>query len=109
MELWGFPLTAPRVKYVSNYSFPLAELNRTLTPIAGYDAGVYNFTTIGISNNEFKYHGGVLGPDGKIVFVPSNADNIGILELGNQDLAYEVSGGIPEAWSSLLSPHFNNF
>ena len=206
-ELWGFPLTAPRVKYVSTYNLPFAEFNRTLTPISGYDAGVYSFTTIDISDKitnptgsagyvggvlgpdgkvvfvprhvhnigifdpsdrNFttidisdkisslkKYYGGVLGPDGKVVFVPDNAHNIGmfdpsdksfatidisdkiysgakylggvlgpdgkvvfvpvgpvpigILELGNQDLAYEVSGGIPQAWSSLLSPHFNKF
>jgi hypothetical protein len=35
------------------------------------------------------------------------ADNIGKLQLGNTQPAYEVAGGVPEAWSSLLSPHFN--
>ena len=81
-ELWGFPLTAPRVRYVSNHSFPLAELSRTLTPIAGYDAGVYNFTSdkISIDQVSLKYNGGVLGPDGNIVFVPHMADNIGIFD-----------------------------
>jgi len=82
-ELWGFPLTAPRVKHLSNYSFPLAELNRTLTPIAGYNAGVYNFTTIDISDKismSHYYSGGVLGPDGKIVFVPNYGDKIGIFD-----------------------------
>ena len=71
-----------------------------------------SFTTIDISDQisgEFKYAGGVLAPDGNIVFVPSNTDKIGILELGNKDLAYEVSGDTPEAWTSLLSPHFNKF
>ena len=33
--LWGFPLTAPRVKYVSNYNFPLADLSRTFNADSG--------------------------------------------------------------------------
>ena len=68
------------------------------------------FTTIDISNTMsgvWKYSGGVLGPNGLIFFVPTNANNIGKLRLGNTQPAYEVAGGVPEAWSSLLSPHFN--
>jgi hypothetical protein len=51
----------------------------------------------------------VLGPNGLIYFGSWNADNIGKLHLGNTQPAYEVAGGVPEAWSSLLSPHFNKF
>jgi len=85
----GLPPDCSRVKYVSNYGFPLAELNRTLTPIAGYDAGVCKFTTIDISdkisiNGKFKYVGGVLGLDGKTVFPPYGADNIGIFDPSNR-------------------------
>jgi hypothetical protein len=82
------------------------------TKIGIFDPSDRNFTTIDISDKisgHSKYSGGVLGPDGKIVFAPYTVDNIGILELENRDLAYEVSGGIPEAWSSLLSPHFNKY
>ena len=66
--------------------------------------------TVAISNtisSERKYEGGVLGPNGLIYFVSYDADNIGKLHLGNTQPAYEVAGGVPEAWSSLLSPHFN--
>ena len=77
-----------------------------------YDPSDRSFTTIDISDKisgYAKYFGGVLGPDGKVVFVPNGGVPIGILELGNQDLAYEVSGVNTKAWSSLLSPHFNKF
>jgi hypothetical protein len=49
----------------------------------------------------------VLGPNGLIYFVSYDADNIGKLHLGNTQPACEVEGGVPEALSSLLSPHFN--
>ena len=69
------------------------------------------FSTIDVSattgTGDKKYVGGVVAGNGKIYFVPRNADNIGELELGNTDPAYEVEGGVPEAWRALLSPHFN--
>ena len=71
-----------------------------------------SFTTINIVStisSDWKYAGGVLGPNGLIYFAPQNADNIGKLHIGNTKPAYEVAGGVPEAWSSLLSPHFNKF
>jgi len=48
-----------------------------------------------------KYWGRVLGP--------RYADNIMELQLGNIERVYEIAGGVPEAWSALLSPHFNKF
>ena len=83
-----------------------------------YFIGVFNpssslFTTIDVSNTIFlgpygiNYHGAVLGPNGIIYFVPQIADNIGMLHLGNTQPAYEVASCVPEAWNSLLSPHFN--
>ena len=38
-----------------------------------------------------------------------SAENIGMLEPGNTEPAYTVAGGVPEAWSAVLSPHFNKF
>ncbi len=70
-----------------------------------------SFTSIDISNtisSDGKYFGGVLGPNGLIYFVPCN-NSIGKLHLGNTKPAYEVGGGVPPAWRSLLSPHFNKF
>ena len=70
------------------------------------------FDVIDISSRisiSWKYRGGVLAPNGHIYMVPSNADNIGDMTLGNTEPAYAVGGGVPEEWSSLLSPHFNKF
>jgi hypothetical protein len=39
--------------------------------------------------------------------VTVDADDMGKFHLGNTQTAYEVAGGVPEAWSSLLFPHFN--
>jgi hypothetical protein len=72
-----------------------------------------SFTTIDISKPTVgwspKYHGGVLGPNDLIYLVLYTSNAIGKLHLGNTQPAYEVAGGVPEAWSSLLSPHFNKF
>jgi len=43
------------------------------------------------------------------VLGPRYADNIMELQLGNIERVYEIAGGVPEAWSALLSPHFNKF
>ena len=76
------------------------------------DASSSSFSTLDISSSissSSKYNGGVLGPDGRIYFVPLNANNIGILNLANKNPSYEAGSCMPEAWSSLLSPHFNKF
>jgi streptogramin lyase len=86
-------------------------------PHSAHKIGVLNpstssFTTIDISNtisSGGKYEEGVLGPNGLIYFVPWDANNIGKFHPGNTQPAYEVAGGVPESWSSLLSPHFNKF
>ena len=89
-----------------------------LVPLNADNVGVLNpstrnFTSIngiyGDNGDWWKYEGGVLGPNGLIYFVPLNADHIGTLELGNTEPAYEVAAGVPEAWSALLSPHYNKF
>jgi hypothetical protein len=76
------------------------------------DPATRTFSAIDISatiSSDGKYYGGVLGPNGKIYLVPRNADHVGEVVLGNQEPAYTVSGGVSEAWSALLSPHFNKF
>ena len=76
------------------------------------DASSSSFSTLDISSYiswDYKYFGGVLGPDGLIYFVPCDANNIGILNLANKNPSYEAGSCMPEAWSSLLSPHFNKF
>ena len=77
-------------------------------PLSHTHTHTHTHTHITISG-VYKYIGGVLGPNGLIYFVPANADKIGKLHLGNTQPSYEVAGGVPEAWSSLLSPHFNKF
>ena len=84
-------------------------------PFKADNIGVLNpasssFTTIDISNFislKRKYAGGVLGPNGIIYCVPWDSNNIGKLHLSNSNPAYNVA--VEEAWSALLSPHFNKF
>ena len=100
------------VRYPSSYSYAATYETRSLTPVAGYEHGTSMFTTMDISStisSDSKYAGGVLGPDGLIYFVPWDQNNIGILNLTNKNPSYEAGSCMPEAWSSLLSPHFNKF
>ena len=54
--------------------------------------------------------GAVLSSDGTMYLVPfyGNAKVVAF-QTGNQKPSYEVVGGVPEAWSALLSPQFNKF
>ena len=100
------------VRYPSSYTYPTTYETRSLTAVAGYEHGTSMFTTMDISStisSDGKYAGGVLGPNGLIYFVPSHANNIGILNLANKNPSYQAGSCMPEAWSSLLSPHFNKF
>ena len=74
------------VRYPSSYTYPTTYETRSLTAVAGYIDGTSMFTTLDISSfisSDGKYAGGVLGPNGLIYFIPYNADNVGILDLGN--------------------------
>jgi len=76
------------------------------------DPSTSSFSTLDISSSissTHKYFGGVLGPNGVIYFVPYYADNIGMLNVANKNPSYEAGSCMPEAWRSLLSPHFNKF
>jgi len=100
------PLTEPAL------FFQEAEATRAWAPVAEGNPATQAFTAIDISSTisgEGVYFGGVLGRNNKLYAVPQRADKIGVLELGNTDPVYEVACCIPEAWSSLLSPHFNKF
>ena len=84
-------------------------------PYFADNIGVFNpstraFSVIDISSvitTGYKYMGGVLGLNGRIYLVPWNADSIGQIHLGNQEPAYNVSGGVPVTWGALLSPYVN--
>jgi hypothetical protein len=88
------------------YGFTPVTLKKTVWWNARYDATLYNplsYTTVaagGVTNN--AYVGGVLLPDGRVVFVPYNATTIGIFNpatnvyttiAGPQSL-YAYSGGV---------------
>jgi len=78
------------------------------------DPATQTFTIIEISNKissltDDKYWEGVLALNNKVHFIPYTTDIIGELKLDNVYPAYEVEGGVPEAWRSLLFPHFNKF
>ena len=44
-----------------------------------------------------KYWGCVVTHNGTVVFVPVNANRVGVLDAGNSAPAYTVSGGVPQA------------
>ena len=90
------------VYFVPAYANKIGVLNPATQTFSTIDIAA----TISIPN---KYWGGVLGPNNKVYMVPRNADNIMELQLGNIERAYEMAGGVPEAWRALLSPHFNKF
>jgi len=71
------------VDYPTNYVYPSSYTTRSLVAVAGYDAGTPSFATVDISatiSTDSKYNGGVLLPSGKVVFVPYNADKVGIFD-----------------------------
>ena len=110
----GKVIFVPNMEYRNNDAIGVFNpSDRSFTTITGLlDKMRSDFVWRDWPNQKAGYWGGVLAPNGKIVFVPGSAGShggIGILDLGNQDLAYSVSGGIHEGWSSLLSPHFNKY
>jgi len=72
------------VQYPSNYSHPPSYTTRTLVPGGGHpEESSWRFTTVNISGKvtgNFKYVGGVLTASCKVVFVPCDADVVGIFD-----------------------------
>ena len=83
----------------------------TFNSIGVFDPSTKVFSNIDVSattgTGNQKYVGVVVAGNGRIYLVPRSSDNIGELDFGNTDPAYDVEGGVPEAWRELLSPHFN--
>ena len=51
----------------------------------------------------------VLGLDNKLYTVPNNEDKIYIINLDiDNDIEYNVEGGIPDNWIPLLGQYFNH-
>ena len=60
-----------------------------------------------VANANYKYHGGVAKQNGDIIFIPNSVTGLGQYTPTNKEASYRVSGGVPNGWKSLLSPHFN--
>ena len=104
-----FSLSSQEVLYPTSYTYPAAYGTQFLIPV-GYIPSTNAFDVIDISYRSSissKYLGGVLAPNGHIYMVPYKAHSIGDMTLSNTEPSYHVGGGLPQAWSSLLSPHFN--
>ena len=56
----------------------------------------------------WKYQGGVLLPDGRVLLVPANAKHVGLYDAGGTSggSAYTVSA-MREATNALLLPYYN--
>jgi len=66
-----------------------------------------SISSTGTTGN-LPFIGGVLA-QGKLFCIPYDDTSIGEVTPGSQEPAYEVVGGTSEAWSALLSPHFNKY
>ena len=81
---------------------------RDAANVSVFDPSTEIFSTHdSVSGGSEAYHGAVVGPDGNVYFIPYRSNRIGKLVLGSQEPAYEVAGGVSEAWSSLLSPRIS--
>jgi len=85
-----------RVRYPSSYNYSATYVTKRLVPVPGYSAGTATFSSIDISSTisrPGKYLGGVLAPNGKVIFVPYYADNIGMFDpLTNAFTIIDISG-----------------
>mmetsp|Transcript_19979 Transcript_19979/g.45022 ORF Transcript_19979/g.45022 Transcript_19979/m.45022 type:complete len:121 (+) Transcript_19979:1301-1663(+) len=79
---------------------------KSFTAVKAYRSSSFSDLVLG---SHPRYAEGVLAPDGKVVLVPNQAQNVGVVNTGNSTPAYTVSGGIPKEWWALLSPFFNKF
>ncbi len=97
----------------TEYTYPATYTTKVLTPTGSPGSPPPDtFTAIDISATisiDKKYAGGVLAPNGKIYFVPSDADNVGVFTPGSAAPVYDVDGDIPLSWSALLGPRYNKF
>jgi len=109
-----FFFNASTVLYPSSFPYPATYTTRRLTPVLGYASGPGKrmFTTINISgtiSSDFRYAGGVLGPDGLIYRVPVNTDNIGVLSpVARTFTSIDISDTITsdwKYWGGVLGPN----
>jgi hypothetical protein len=102
-------------------TYPTTYVQRSLTPVQGYVEGTSTFSALTLSGNsdsigifnpstavfslidistviahDYKYIGGVLAPDGRIFFVPYNADSIGVFVL-DEYLSTNATSAIADA------------
>merc|ERR1740129_279186 len=54
-----------------------------------------------------RYIGGVVLPDGRVVFVPCNSATVGLYNPSSTKKAYTVEGPLPASWDALLHPYYN--
>ena len=92
----------------------VAFVPREADKVGMFDPATETFSAVGApimrEREQRLYDGGVLLPSGKVVFVPSDGRaSVGVFDPGSTAPAYSVSGGVPNAWRALLSPHFNKF
>ena len=102
----------------TEYTYPATYSTRYIVPNLANaldSAGALppdTFTAVDIASfedDDVKYYGGVLAPNGKIYFVPSYADNVGVFTPGSAAPVYDVDGDIPLSWSALLGPRYNKY
>ena len=94
-------------EYPSTYSVQPMLASVGFTPAADrWSEGRDDLSALG----NYKYWGGVLLPDGRVVLVPHNAAHVGLYDAGGtrNGFAYSVAA-ISDAVNVLLLPYYNKF
>ena len=63
-------------------------------------------------SGQYKFHGGVLLPDGRVVFVPYDSATVGLFDprtSATRKPAYTLSQPLPPSWNVALLPYYNKF
>ena len=65
----------------------------------------------GAGSDQYKFQGGLLVPDGRVVFVPLNSATIGLYDpspsTARRKPAYTLSQTLPPLWNVALLPYYN--
>ena len=64
------------------------------------------------SDGHYKFAGGVLLPDGRVVFMPNKSTTVGMFDPRTSTTrkpAYTLSQPLPPSWNVALLPYYNKF
>ena len=81
-------------------------------PLPLHKANCSNAKGSNVGSGQYKYVGGVLLPDGRVLLVPLNADTVGLYDVGASTAskpAYTLSQPLSPSWNAALLPYYNKY